>query len=151
MKIINFNKKISFDYNIDHRLECGIALTGTEVKSARLQGCSIQEASCSINGRGISIYNMNIPTYKKCFSGNHEPKRTRNLLVHKKQTRKLIGLINKNHWQIIPEKVYFNEKNILKVLVAVGKHSKQIDKREKIKAREGVRELKQIKSTMEDN
>ena len=146
IKIINQNKRVSFDYNIDHRLECGIVLTGTEIKSARLQGASIQNASCSINGNTIFIYNMNIPVYKKCFGENHDPHRIRSLLIHKKQAKKLIGLINKNNWQIIPEKIYFNEKNLLKIGVAIGKHSKEIDKRQKIKERESIRELKQLKS-----
>jgi SsrA-binding protein len=145
IKIINFNKKVSFDYNIDHRIECGLVLKGTEVKSARLQGASIQNASCSISGNTIYIYNMNIPTYKKCFQENHDPLRIRSLLIHKKQTKKLIGLIHKNNWQIVPEKLYFNEKNLLKITVVVGKHAKEIDKRQKIKERESVRELKQLK------
>lgn len=143
--IVNYNKKVAFDYNIDHRLECGIVLKGTEIKSARLQGCSIQEASCSIHQNTIFIYNMNIPIYKKCFQNNHEPKATRSLLIHKKQAKKLMGLISKNNWQIIPEKVFFNEKNILKVIVAVGKQAKQLDKREKIKARELKKEISQLK------
>ena len=151
MKIVNHNKKVAFNYNIDHRLECGIVLLGTEVKSARLQGCSIQEASCSINNNTIYIYNMNIPTYKKCFQNNHDPKRTRSLLISKTQCRKLIGAIKKNNWQIIPEKVYFNDKNLLKITVIIGKTSKMVDKREKIKERESVRELKQIQLIKNDN
>ena len=145
MRIVNFNKRVAFDYNIDHRIECGIVLKGTETKSARLQGCSIQEASCSIQGNTIYIYNMNIPTYKKCFVGNHEPTRIRSLMIHKQQCKKLIGLINRNQWQIVPEKVYFNDKNILKVLVAVGKHTTMDYKRAMIKARESLRVVKQIK------
>ncbi len=143
--VINYNKKIQLEYNIDHRLECGVCLTGTEVKSIRLQNCSIQEASCSFIGHQLLIYNMNIPIYKKCFQNNHDPKRIRQLLIHKKQARKLIGLIKKNNWQIIPEKVFFNEKNLLKIIVAIGSHSKKIDKREKIKSKETKKEIQQLK------
>ncbi len=151
MRIINHNKKINFNYNIDHRLECGIVLKGTEAKAARLQGCSIQEASCSINDNTIYIYNMNIPAYKKCFNNNHDPLRTRSLLIHKNQCKKLMGAIKKNHWQIIPEKVYFSDKNLLKVTVAIGKTSKMVDKREKIKAKESMRELQQLQQKILHN
>jgi SsrA-binding protein len=60
IKIINYNKKVSFEYNIDHRLECGIVLSGTEAKSARLQGCSIQQASCSLHNNTIYIYKISL-------------------------------------------------------------------------------------------
>jgi SsrA-binding protein len=141
IKVINYNKKISFDYTIYQRIECGIALLGTEVKSARLQGCSIQQASCAIEKNTIFLYNMNIPIYKKCFSNNHEPTRTRLLLSHKKETKKILGLINKNQWHLLPEKVFFNENNLLKVMLALGKINKKIDQRENIRAKEEKKEI----------
>ena len=142
--IITFNRKITFDYNIDQRIECGIVLKGTEVKALRTQSCSIEGAYCIINNNTFNIYNMTIGPYKKCFNNNHDPHRQKILLCQKKIIKKLQGGTKQHHWEFIPEKVIFTDKNLVKVIVAVGKKAKLIDKREQIKAKELRKEIQEL-------
>ena len=130
-KPIAENKKARFDYNITETLEAGIVLLGSEVKSLRLGKASIREAYASQENGDLVLINFNIPEYDLAAKGqNHEPKRFRKLLLHKKEKNKIFGMIKRDGYTIIPLSCYFNKKGIAKVEIAVAKGKKLYDKRE---------------------
>ncbi len=136
-KEIGVNKKAHYDYEILDKLEAGIILTGTEVKSLRSCKVNLADsyAGLSLNNE-LFLYQMNIPKYSLASQMNHEPKRNRKLLIHKREIKKLIGLLKKSGCSLIPLSIYFNEKGFVKVSLGVGKGKRNIDKRETIKERE---------------
>lgn len=138
--LISQNKKARFDYTIEDTVECGVILTGTEVKSLRLNKASINEAHADIKNRSVFLYNLHIPPYQFCHYKNHNPKRIRELLLHKKQINKISSQIKQKGMTIIPMSLYFNHKGIAKILVGIAKGKKIHDKRETIKRRESERE-----------
>jgi len=148
MKIIATNRKARRDYEILETYEAGIELRGTEVKSLRTRGCSIEEAFGRIDNGEIFIYNLNIPEYEKSFYFRANPKRIRKLLLHKKEIKRLIGLASQRGLTLIPLKIYFNDKNFVKVEISLAKGKLLYDKRRKIKEelaeRETRREMKKF-------
>lgn len=148
MKIIATNRKARRDYEILETYEAGIELRGTEVKSLRTRGCSIEEAFGRIENGEIFIYNLNIPEYEKSFYFRSSPKRIRKLLLHKKEIKRLIGLTTQRGLTLIPLKIYFNDKNFVKMEISLAKGKLLYDKRRKIKEeladRETRRELKRF-------
>ena len=134
MEIIN--KKARFDYFIIEEYEAGIELTGTEVKSVRNGSCNIRDCYGIVRNNEIFLLNMFIDHYKEGNIFNHEETRTRKLLLHKKEINKIKKLIETNGYTLIPLKLYFNQRNKLKVLLGVCKGKKVYDKRETIKERD---------------
>ena len=136
-KKIAENKKARFDYNITETLEAGIVLLGSEVKSLRLGKASIKESYASEEKGELFLINFNIPEYSLSARGqNHEPKRLRKLLVHKKEKNKVFGLVKREGFTVVPISCYFNKKGIVKILLGLAKGKKQVDKRETIKKRD---------------
>ena len=141
MKIIATNKRAFFEYEILDKYEAGIVLEGSEVKSARC-------ASISLVGSFVHFVDFQ-PILKNCYiknydsAGNYKPdeKRNRKLLLNKREIQKIYGHIHEKGLTAVPLKVYFNEDNLLKVEVGVGRGKKLYDKRESIKAKENKREL----------
>ncbi|MEI8348837.1 MAG: SsrA-binding protein SmpB [Candidatus Omnitrophota bacterium] len=144
MKIIATNRKAIRDYTLLETYEAGIELKGTEVKSLRVRGCSVEEAFGRVEGSEIFLYNMHIPEYEKSSYFRAEPKRTRKLLLHKKEIKRLIGLISQKGFTIIPLKMYFNDKGFAKVEIALAKGRVLYDKRRKIKEALTERETRRI-------
>jgi SsrA-binding protein len=146
MKIIATNRKARRDYQILESFEAGIALHGAEVKSLRTRSCSIEEAFVKVEAEETYIYNMHISEFTKSSFFKEDPKRTRKLLLHKRQITKLIGQTSQRGLTIIPLKIYFNQKGLVKIEVALAKGRRIYDKRRKIKEeitdRETRRELK---------
>lgn len=140
MEIIN--KKARFDYFIIEEYEAGIELTGTEVKSVRNGSCNIRDCYGIVRNNEIFLLNMFIDHYKEGNIFNHEETRTRKLLLHKKEINKIKKLIETNGYTLIPLKLYFNQRNKLKVLLGVCKGKKVYDKRETIKERDLNREAR---------
>ncbi len=139
MKVIAYNRKAKFNYEIEEEIEAGIILLGSEIKSIREGKITINESYASeING-DIILINTNIAEYKGANRFNHEPKRPRKLLLHKKQINKIIGKINFKGYSLIPLKLYFNDKNMVKVLLGIAKGKKLYDKRKTIKERDQKR------------
>jgi SsrA-binding protein len=139
MKVIAYNRKAKFNYEIEEEIEAGIVLLGSEIKSIREGKITINESYASeING-DIILINTNIAEYKGANRFNHEPKRPRKLLLHKKQINKIIGKINFKGYSLIPLKIYFNDKNMIKVLLGIAKGKKLYDKRKTIKERDQKR------------
>ena len=139
MQIIN--RQAHFHYLIEDEFEAGIMLLGSEVKSLREGKANISEAYIAEIHGELFLINANISEYKGANRFNHEPKRTRKLLLHKKEMDKLIGNINMKGYSAFAMKIYFNKKNIAKVLLGVGRGKKLYDKRESIKERDIKREI----------
>lgn len=130
------NRKAHFNYTIEEEVEAGIALLGSEVKSLRQGKASIAESYVAEISGELFLINSNITEYKSANRFNHQPKRQRKLLLHKKQLQKITGKMHSGGCSVVPLKIYFNKKNFAKVLIGIGKGKKLYDKRESIKARD---------------
>ena len=129
IKIITDNRKASFDYFLEDRYEAGLVLTGTEIKSLRKGSCNIRDSYVVIRNGEAYIINMHISKYDEGNIFNHDPLRTRKLLLHKKEINKLIGIVKVQGLTLIPTKVYL-VRGRAKVEFAVAKGKKNYDKRE---------------------
>jgi len=149
MKAIATNRKAFRDYVIEHPMEAGIELKGTEVKSLRTRGCSLDESFVLIERGEAFVYNMHVPEFEKSSYFKPDPKRVRKLLLHKRELDKLQGLTTQRGYTIVPIKVYFNDKSIAKLEIALAKGRHTYDKRRKLKEniveRETQRTLKQYR------
>jgi SsrA-binding protein len=134
------NRRARFDYFLEETIEAGLALTGTEVKSLRDGRANIAESYAAVEGREIVLINADIPPYGKANRFNHEPRRPRKLLLHRRQIDKLIGAVQREGRTIIPLKLYFNDKGRAKLELALAKGKKLHDKRESEKKRDWGRE-----------
>lgn len=133
MKIIVTNRKAKRDYQVLETYEAGIELKGTEVKSLRNKGCSIDDSFGRVEGQEVIIYNMHIPEFDKSSYFKADPKRIRKLLLHKREIKKLLGATTQKGLTIIPLKIFFNDRGWAKVEIALAKGRKTYDKRKKIK------------------
>lgn len=133
MEIIN--KRAKFDYFIEDEYEAGIVLTGTEIKSVRNGHCNIKDCYGIVKNNEIFLLNMFIGQYKEGNIFNHSETRSRKLLLHKKEIKKIADSIELKGLTIVPLKLYFKD-NKLKVLLGVCKGKKTFDKRETIKNRD---------------
>ena len=139
------NRRAKFDYTIIDTIEAGIMLLGSEVKSLRLGRASIAESYATEEYGHIVLINSNIPEYSSAASGqNHEPKRIRRLLIHKKERNKVFGQIKKDGCTVIPLSLYFNQKGLAKLSLGIAEGKRKVDKREVIKKRDWDREKHRI-------
>jgi SsrA-binding protein len=144
-KIAAQNRKARFNYEIGETFEAGIALTGSEVKSLRTGKATIAESYADAQGGEIWLINANIPAYKQAGPHtNHEPKRHRKLLLHKRQINKLIGAVEREGMTLVPLKIYFNERGRAKVEIALARGKKLHDKRETAKKRDWARQKSRL-------
>ncbi|MFQ3306989.1 MAG: SsrA-binding protein [Candidatus Midichloriaceae bacterium] len=144
LKIICQNKKAYYEYFIEDKLEVGIVLKGSEVKSLRFSGGSIAESYADSIGNEIFLLGSYIEEYDKAKAFNHYSRRNRKLLLHKKEIKKLIGLVKRKGHTLIPLSLYFNHKNTVKLSLGIAKGKKKHDKREAIKDREWERRKARI-------
>jgi SsrA-binding protein len=144
IEVVAENRKARFNYSIEDTIEAGIMLTGTEVKSARNGKSTIAESYADSKGGEIWLVNANIPEYLQANRFNHEPRRSRKLLLHKRQINRLIGAIEREGMTLIPLKMYFNEQGRLKLELALAKGKKLHDKRETEKKRDWSREKSRL-------
>ena len=140
IKIIAENRKAHFNYFLSEFTECGISLCGTEIKSLRVKGCTIGDSYIVIRNGEAEIINMHIPLYEQGNIFNHEPLRTRKLLLHKREILWFDKEIRTGGYTVVPTKVYFKNGKA-KVEIALAKGKKAYDKRETIKKRDLDREL----------
>ena len=140
IKIVAQNRKARHEYFIIETYECGIELFGTEVKSIRQGKVNISEAYASIDNGEVTIKSMNISPFEQGNIFNHDPLREKKLLLHKKEIRKLIGLINQQGYALIPLSVYLKG-SLVKVSLALAKGKKLYDKREDIAKRDAARRI----------
>ena len=141
IKIIAQNRKAHFNYFLSDFVECGIALRGTEIKSLRKHACSIGDSYVVIRNGEAELINMHINPYEQGNIFNHDPLRTRKLLLHKKEIKWLDAQVNRGGYTIVPTKVYF-KKGKAKVEIALAKGKHDYDKRQSIKERDIGREMK---------
>jgi SsrA-binding protein len=142
VNVVARNKKASHDYFILDKYDCGIVLTGTEIKSVRDNKVSIQDAYCQIKDNELIIINMHISKYEQGNIFNHKEIRNRKLLVHKAEIRKLLAKTSQDGLTIIPLKVYI-EKGLAKIEIALCKGKKSYDKRDDLKEQSLKREIDQ--------
>ena len=140
MKIVSNNKKAYHDYFILDTYEAGIELKGTEIKSVRKGSANLKDAFIRIKNDEAFIENMHIAPYEQGNRFNHDPLRTRKLLLHKKEIKKLQKEVKENGLTIIPTKLYFNTSKA-KVEIALAKGKKLYDKRQDLKAKDAKRDV----------
>jgi SsrA-binding protein len=134
------NRQASYRFNLLDKLEAGIVLTGTEVKSLRDGKAQLKDAYASVDGGELWLHNMHIPPYLPANRFNHDPERPRKLLLHKREIERLIERVNEKGLTIVPTRVYFNGRRA-KVEIAVAKGKDRFDKREAIRDREMKRDV----------
>ena len=139
IRLIANNRKAYHDYFIDEKYEAGIALHGTEVKSLRMGKCSIKEAFITINRGEVLIQHMHISPYEKGNIFNKDPLRTRKLLLHKAEIRKLESQVKMKGYTIMPLKVYLKG-SLVKVEIGLARGKKLYDKRQDIAKKDAQRE-----------
>lgn len=139
-KIVADNRKARFNYEIGEVFEAGIELKGTEVKSLRTGKATIGDSYADEHGGEMFLVNAYIPEYLQANQFNHEAKRPRKLLLHKRQVNKLIGAVQREGMTVVPLKIYFNEQGRAKVEIALARGKKLHDKRETEKKRDWGRE-----------
>jgi SsrA-binding protein len=139
-KLIADNRKARFNYFIEDSLEAGLVLTGSEVKSLREGRCNIGEAYAAEDNGELYLINAHIPQYAPANRFNHEPLRKRKILLKKREVAKLAGLSERAGYTLVPLKLYFNDRGIVKLELGLGKGKKAPDKRDTIKGREWERE-----------
>jgi SsrA-binding protein len=129
-KLIAENRRARFDYFLEDTFEAGISLTGSEVKALRLGRANVAESYAAVEGRQIVLINAYIPEYAAASLFNHEPRRPRKLLLHRKQIDRLIGAVQREGRTIVATRLYWNEKGLAKLELALAKGKKNHDKRE---------------------
>lgn len=127
--LIAENRRARFDYFLEETFEAGLALTGSEVKSLRAGKANIAEAYAAVNGRTITLVNANIPPYGPANRFNHEPRRPRPILLHRRQIDRLIGAVQRQGRTIVPTRLYWNDKGLAKLELALAKGKTAPDKR----------------------
>lgn len=139
-KLIAQNKKASHDYFIEETYEAGIVLKGTEIKAIRAGRVNLKDAYARIQNGEVFLHNMHISPYEQGNRYNHDPLRTRKLLLHRKQINKLIGETKEQGYTLVPLKIYLKN-GFAKLLIGLGKGKKQYDKREDLKRKEAKRDI----------
>ncbi len=139
-RVVADNRKARFNYEIGEVFEAGIALTGTEVKSLRNGKATIGESYASAENQGLWLVNADIPEYLQANRFNHDRRRPRQLLLHKRQINKLVGAIERDGMTVVPLKIFFNDQGRAKVEIALARGKKLHDKRETEKQRDWNRE-----------
>ena len=135
------NRKARFQYELLDQFECGVVLLGTEVKSIRAGQGSLEEAFATIEGGEIWLLGFHIPTYEHGNVHNHDPNRRRKLLLHKREIAKITPKLTLKGLTLVPVKVYFNERGLAKVTLALAKGKTHGDKRQDMKTRDAKREM----------
>jgi SsrA-binding protein len=145
-KVITDNRKARHDYFIEETYEAGIALQGTEVKSMRLGRVNLKDSYAHIQNGQLVLSNMHISPYEKASHFNHDPLRDRKLLMHKREIMRLWGKTREKGLTLVPLKLYFNEKNKVKVEIGLAKGKKLYDKREDLAKKDAERQIKRALS-----
>jgi SsrA-binding protein len=140
-KVVATNRKAFHDYAIQEKLEAGIVLKGTEVKSLREGRVNLRDSYASVDHGEVVLHHCHISPYSHGNIMNHDPLRPRRLLLHRREISKLLGKTQQKGLTLIPLRIYFSSRGRAKVEIALAKGKKQYDRREAIKAREAGREV----------
>ena len=138
------NRRARHDYLIEDTLEAGLVLEGTEVKSLRQGGASIAEAYADESKGELFLVDANIPEYKASSHFNHQPRRPRKLLLHRKQMNRLLGAIRRDGITVVPLSIYFNDRGRAKVELGLARGKRKADKRQAEKQRDWQRSRARI-------
>ena len=144
-KVIATNRKASHDYFLEDRLEAGIALRGSEIKSLRASQVSLREAYVRTDGQEVWLVNAHIAPYDPASRLNHDPRRERKLLLHRREIARLFEQVRQRGYTLIPTRIYLS-RGRAKVEVALARGKKQYDKRREIADREAERDLRRALS-----
>ena len=140
-KVVASNRKAFHNYSIEEKIEAGLILKGTEVKSLREGRVNLREAYATVAQGKAVLHNCHIGEYSHGNIMNHEPLRTRGLLLHKKQIQKLTGQVQQKGLTIVPLRIYFNLRGTAKIELGLARGKKYYDRRESVKKREAGREM----------
>lgn len=147
-KAVATNRKARRDYEVLETYEAGVELKGNEVKSLRTKSCTLEDSFARIEKGELFLYNMHVPEFEKSSFFKSVPKRTKKLLIHKNEIKKLTSLTTQKGLTLIPLKVYFNERGLAKVEIALARGKHTFDKRKKLKEkivqRETQRDVKRF-------
>ena len=139
-RLVAQNRKARHNYHIEENIEAGLALVGTEVKSLRAGKASLGEAYAGEDRGELYLFNAHIAEYPPAQRFNHEPRRPRKLLVHKRELDRLLGQIRRDGYTLVPLSIYFNARGIAKLDLGLAKGKRNFDKREDIKKRDWQRQ-----------
>ncbi|HAK96909.1 MAG TPA: SsrA-binding protein [Planctomycetes bacterium] len=134
------NKKAYHNFEITDKLEAGLVLQGTEVKSLREGNVSMGDSFVRVFGEELFLVNLHIAEYKQGGFANHDPMRKRKLLLHRREIKRLSGKVRERGFTMVPLRIYFNERGIAKVELGLCRGKRQYDKREAIRKRDQARE-----------
>ena len=134
------NRAASHRFNLLDKVECGIVLQGTEVKSLRTGGATLKDAYATVRDGEVWLHHLHIPPYPPAYHDNHAPERDRKLLLHKREIERLVGRTKERGLTLVPTRIYFKGPRA-KVELALAQGKDRFDKRESIKAREMGREM----------
>lgn len=138
------NRSAFFEYYIDARYDAGIVLAGTEVKSLREGKASFNDSFCIIHKGEMWLKSLHIAQYSHGTVNNHDPLRDRKLLLQKREIKKIEAKLKEKGYTLVPLRIYFNEKNLVKVEIGLAKGKKLHDKRESIRQKDAEREMKRF-------
>ena len=143
------NKKAYFNFEIVEKIEAGISLKGSEVKSVRAKQIDLEGSYARLKGHEVFLVGCKIATYPQAGKNNHEPIRDRKLLLHKSEINKIRGKLQQRGFTLVPLRVYFNARGIAKVEIGLAHGKKQFDKRDKLRQdqqkRDAARSMKYYK------
>ena len=139
-KLIAENRRARYEYFIEDTIEAGLSLTGTEVKALRLGRANIAESYASAEGRDLVLINAYIPEYGPANQFNHDPRRPRRLLLHRKEIDKMLGAVQRDGRTLVPLRLYFNDRGRVKLELALATGKKAHDKRAAVAERDWKRE-----------
>jgi SsrA-binding protein len=146
MIVVALNKKALHDYEISHKIDAGIVLRGDEIKSIRKKSVSLDESFAVVQKGEVSLLNCYIAPYSNAFKKTDDCRRSRKLLLHKREISRLIGETSRKGMTLVPLKLYINDRGYAKIELGIAKHKKLIDKRKLLKerdiARQTAREIK---------
>jgi SsrA-binding protein len=133
------NRAASHRFNLLDKVECGIVLQGTEVKSLRTGGATMKDAYATVRDGEVWLHHLHIPPYPPAYHDNHAPERDRKLLLHRREIERLAGRVRERGLTLVPTRIYFRDARA-KVEIALGQGKDRFDKRETIKTREMARD-----------
>ena len=134
------NRQASYRYSLLDKWECGLVLTGTEVKSLREGKAQLKDGYAAVHDGEVWLHNVHIPPYGPATRENHEPERPRKLLMHRREIERLIGKTKEKGLTLVPTRLYFKDRHA-KVEIALARGKDMVDKRQSIKERELKREM----------
>ncbi len=146
VKVVARNRKASHDYFLEDRFEAGLVLRGTEIKSIRAGQVSLKEAHVVVNGDEAWIVDMHIAPYEAASKYNHEPKRRRKLLLHKREIERLYGKVRQKGYTVIPTQLYL-KRGLAKVEIALGRGKRKYDKRRELARKAAERDVERALSS----